>query len=244
MEFDIRIYFLLFLIYSVVGWIMEVVLGLIKSHKFVNRGFLIGPYCPIYGTGAILITLGLQKYREDWFTLFIMAILICGLLEYVTSFLMEKIFKARWWDYSDMRFNINGRICLETLLPFGVLGLIITYISNPFFLGLLSQIPDLVLTILSSVLLVIFLVDNVISFNIIANVRKATKKVSKENIRDNTEEITKKVKEILLSKSILNKRLVHAFPKLESLKGKIHEKAEEVSKRAEEISQKVKDKMK
>lgn len=237
MEFDIRIYFLLFLIYSVMGWIMEVTLGLIQSHKFVNRGFLIGPYCPIYGTGGIIITLSLQKYIDDWFILFIMAILICGLLEYITSYLMEKIFKARWWDYSDMRFNINGRICLETLLPFGILGLIIMYILNPFFINVLKQIPELVLTIVSIAFAVIFLTDNIISFNIISNVRKATKKVNKENIRDNTEEITKKVKEILLNKSKLNKRLVNAFPKLESLKSKIHEKAEE-------ISEKVKDKIK
>lgn len=232
MEFDIRIYFLLFLIYSVIGWIMEVTLSFIENHKFINRGFLIGPYCPIYGTGAIIITLLLNRYVDDWIVLFIMSILICGVLEYITSYLMEKIFKARWWDYSNMKFNINGRICLETIIPFGLLGLLIMYITNPFFFSLLQQIPNVWLTVLSIFFAIVFIIDNIISFNVIANVRIATKKISKENIKDNTEEITQKVKEILLSKSKLHKRLLNAFPKIESLKSKIKEKAKNTINKA------------
>lgn len=232
MEFDIRIYFLLFLIYSVIGWIMEVTLSFIENHKFINRGFLIGPYCPIYGTGAIIITLLLNRYVDDWIVLFIMSILICGVLEYITSYLMEKIFKARWWDYSNMKFNINGRICLETIIPFGLLGLFIMYITNPFFFSLLQQIPNVWLTVLSIFFAIVFIIDNIISFNVIANVRIATKKISKENIKDNTEEITQKVKEILLSKSKLHKRLLNAFPKIESLKSKIKEKAKNTINKA------------
>lgn len=230
MEYNIQIYFLLFLIYSVIGWMMEVTLSLIEHHKFINRGFLIGPYCPIYGTGAIFITVFLQRYINEWFTLFIMAIFICGVLEYVTSYLMEKIFKARWWDYSNMKFNINGRICLETILPFGLLGLLIMYVLNPIFFNILSAIPDAALLALTIVLLVIFITDNIISFNVISYVRSATKAVNKENIKDNTEEITKKVKEILLKKSKLHKRLLNAFPQIESLKSKIKEKAKETIK--------------
>ena len=95
--YDIRIYFLLFMIYAILGWIMEVTCKLIQYKRFINRGFLIGPYCPIYGYGALLITILLHKYTNDPIVLFIMAIVVCGTLEYLTSYFMEKIYKARWW---------------------------------------------------------------------------------------------------------------------------------------------------
>ena len=110
---------------------MEVVGKLIEKKKFINRGFLIGPYCPIYGTGAILITFLLKKYVPYPFALFVMAILVCGTLEYLTSYLMEKIYHARWWDYTNRKFNINGRVCLETLLPFGIAATLILCKLNP-----------------------------------------------------------------------------------------------------------------
>ena len=106
----IRFYFLLFISYSVIGWIMETILKTIEYKKFVNRGFLIGPYCPIYGCGALLMTFLLQGYAEDPIVLFVFNIIICSILEYSTSYIMEKIFKARWWDYSYTKYNINGRI--------------------------------------------------------------------------------------------------------------------------------------
>ena len=98
--YDIEKYVLLFFIYAFLGWIMEVIGKLIQQKKFINRGFLIGPYCPIYGHGAILITILLSRYKANPFILFFMAILICSILEYATSYFMEKIFHARWWDYS------------------------------------------------------------------------------------------------------------------------------------------------
>ena len=106
--YDVRIYFLLFMIYAVAGWIMEVTCKLIQYKRFINRGFLIGPYCPIYGYGALLITFLLGRYKYDALVLFVMAIVVCGTLEYLTSLVMEKMFKARWWDYSQRKFNING----------------------------------------------------------------------------------------------------------------------------------------
>lgn len=229
---DIRIYFLLFIIYSFIGWCMEVALKLIESRKFVNRGFLIGPYCPIYGYGAILITFLLKKYVYDPLTLFIMAILVCGILEYSTSYLMEKIFKARWWDYSKNKFNINGRVCLETIIPFGLLGLLIMYVTNPFFLAKLEKLPEEWLNVLFWGLLVIFITDNIVSTVVISYIKKALKFIGKE--LDSTEEITKKIREVLRQKSPLHKRLADAYPKLEAVKLKIKEKKEEIKQQVEE----------
>lgn len=228
--YDIRIYFLLFMIYAILGWIMEVTCKLIQYKRFINRGFLIGPYCPIYGYGALLITILLHKYTNDPIVLFIMAIVVCGTLEYLTSYFMEKIFHARWWDYSRYKFNINGRICLRTMIPFGLLGLFIMYVSNPFFFSIIEKIPGNILNIICIVLMLIFLVDNIISFKIISNVNITSKKI-KDNTEEITgeiaEEITEKVKAILEKKSALHRRLVHAFPEMkmrirEKIKNKIN----------------------
>lgn len=228
MEHSIATYFLLFMIFACSGWIMEVTLGLIQKHKFTDRGFLIGPYCPIYGCGGILITLTLTQLKEHPVVLFTMALVVCGLLEYITSYVMEKIFHARWWDYSKNKFNINGRICLETIIPFGILGLIIIYVVNPFIFGLLGKVPDNILNIIAIIIAVLFFVDNIISFKIISNVRVTTKKYDKEDIKDNTEEISAKVKEVLRNKSFLNRRLIDAFPNFTAI---LREQSEKIKKK-------------
>lgn len=235
---QIKIYFLLFIIYSIMGWIMEVLCSLFYRKKFVNRGFLIGPYCPIYGSGAILITLLLKKYFNDPITLFIMAILLCGVLEYLTSYGMEKIFHLRWWDYSKKKFNLNGRVCLDTIIPFGILGVIIMYATNPFFLDKLNGLSEQTLNIIVYSVLIIYVIDNIISLITISGIRKTTASVSEENKEDNTEEITKKVREILLGKqkAFTQKRLVNAYPKLQTIRIKVKEK---IDKTKEEIDQRI-----
>ncbi len=229
---DIRVYFLLFMIYAILGWCMEVTCKLIQYKRFINRGFLIGPYCPIYGYGAILITFLLKKYTNDPIALFFMAIIICGTLEYLTSYFMEKIFKARWWDYSQKKFNINGRVCLNTIIPFGLLGLFIMYVSNPFFISKIEMLPQMWLNILFWALLAIYIVDNIVSGIVIRYVKKTEKIVGKD--LDNTEEITKKVREVLQSKSALHRRLLNAYPSLEAVKIKIKAKKEKIKEKVEE----------
>ncbi len=235
--YDVRVYFLLFIIYSVLGWIMEVTCKLIQYKRFINRGFLIGPYCPIYGCGGILITLLLNRYISDPFVLFVMAILLCGTLEYLTSWFMEKAFKARWWDYSQRKFNLNGRVCLGTIIPFGILGLFISYISNPFLLGKIYQIPEIWLNIISGTILVIFIIDNIVSGIVVRFLKKTEVSVSKKE--DNTEEITKQVREILGQKSALHRRLMNAYPKLQAVKIKIKEKQEKIKKQAKEQTEEI-----
>lgn len=234
MEYSIATYFLYFIIISICGWIMEVTLQLIQKHKFADRGFLIGPYCPIYGCGGLLITVCLTGLEEHPVALFSMAILICGILEYATSYIMEKLFHARWWDYSENKYNINGRVCLETIIPFGILGLILIYLVNPFIFDNLSKVPENILNIIAIAVLVLFIADNLISLKVISNVRSATTKFDKENPKDNTEEISQKVKEFLKDKSILNRRLVNAFPKLTAI---LKEKSEIIRQKTNEMKE-------
>ena len=124
-------YVLMFFIYSVFGWCLENADQFLRKHKVSNRGFLIGTYCPIYGVGALLLHLLLSKYANDPIVLFILSVIVCASLEYLISYIMEVTFNARWWDYSDRRFNLNGRICLETSIPFGIFGTLSIYVFNP-----------------------------------------------------------------------------------------------------------------
>ena len=190
MIYNLEIYFMMFIIYAIAGWIMECTLGVIQKHRFVNRGFLIGPYCPIYGVGVVIVHLLLNRFANNIVVLFILATLICGTLEYLTSYFMEKIFHARWWDYTQRKFNINGRVCLETLIPFGVLCTAIISLLNPWILDKLHMIPENILNYISIVLFIIYIADSCISFNIILRFKNFSKQE-----KDNTEEITKKVRE-------------------------------------------------
>lgn len=208
--------FYIFIIYSILGWFMEVIIVSSKKRKITARGFLIGPWCPIYGFGALFITLLLKKYYNDPIALFVMSFLMGTILEYVTSYIMEKLFHARWWDYSNHKFQINGRVSLTTSLGFGLLGLILVYILNPFFLRIIQNIPSIIFCIIMIIILVIFLTDVIASYKIISNI-----KITKDtNIKDFTEQYNEKVKQILKNKSIFNRRLLNAFPHLKFINNK------------------------
>lgn len=237
---NLSTYFLLFIIYSFLGWIMEVIDCSIIEKKLVNRGFLIGPVCPIYGCGAVIITLMLSNYKDDWIIVFCMAVILCGILEYFTSWAMEKMFNTRWWDYSHNKFNINGRICLETMIPFGLLGLAIIYVLNPFFYNLLNSIPQNITNALSIILLIIFIIDITLSFKVISKVTKTVKNISIDNKKDNTSEITKKVKETI--KDMWGgKRLLEAFPTFETFKAKVKEVATDTVEKSKKVIEKSKE---
>lgn len=116
----------------------------------------------------------------------------CGILEYFTSFIMEKLFDARWWDYSSRKFNINGRICLETLLPFGIAGVITVCFTNPFFIGLYNKLPELVLHIISITLLVTVAIDCIVTCYILSGLKTAEADLSSA---DDTENISSYLQE-------------------------------------------------
>lgn len=202
-------YFLYFIIYSFIGWSMEVICKLFEQKKFINRGFLIGPICPIYGYGVLLIIILIGRETKDILAVFLKAILVCSVLEYFTSYFMEKLFKARWWDYSKRKYNINGRICLETMIPFGVLGCLVVYIIHPLIVNLVNILNPTLIIILSIILFIIYLVDNIISFNVMNKIKLEIKRQK----LDSTEIIRKKVLEWIDSNSALYKHIKNAYPK-------------------------------
>lgn len=207
-------YFMLFLLYSILGWIIELVdLSIIERKLIKNRGFLIGPYCPIYGFGALLMTLFLTKYENDPVVLFFMAIIVTSILEYYTSVILEKIFKARWWDYSNMKFNINGRVLLINSLGFGFFGLILIYCFNPFLFSMFNKINPTFFAGISIILFIIFLTDVILSITIMLKIKSNTKLFK----GDNTYILSSKVKDELKKFGVLKKRLLNAFPNINIL---------------------------
>ena len=187
------IYVAIFLIYSFIGWIVEVSAFLIQDHKFVNRGFFIGPVVPIYGTGGILITLLLTKYQSDPVTLFCMAVVVCSILEYFTSYVMEKLFKTRWWDYSNKKFNINGRVCLLNSIYWGFLSVFFIEIWNPLVETQLTKIPSDIILYIDIILVAYIVVDMILSSIKASNLSKRIKKLIQlgENLKEKLEELKK-----------------------------------------------------
>lgn len=150
--------FLWFILYSILGWIYETAYCSLKILKWDNRGMLIGPYCPIYGVGAVLDVLlcgGLGSKGAVFFACMIGS----AILEYSTSYATERLFHAVWWDYSKIPFNIRGRICLPCSLGFGVAGLIVLYGLHPYISGITNAIPLTVQEPLALFFMAVFAAD-------------------------------------------------------------------------------------
>lgn len=155
---------LFFFTFSFIGWVWEVSLHLIGDGMFINRGVLMGPWLPIYGTGGVLILVLLQKWRNRPLILAGMIMLLCGVIEFMTSLCLESLFGVRWWNYSDMAFQIQGRVCLEGLLIFAIGGLFIVYLAAPKLDAFYSRLSRRSTCLLCSVLTLIFLWDAIHSF--------------------------------------------------------------------------------
>lgn len=250
MDFQISVYtieniFLWLIIYSVIGWIYESTLCSITERRFVNRGFLNGPYCPIYGFGAILDILILGWIKNPILLFVLSAILTCT-LEYITSYLMEKLFHARWWDYSNRKFNINGRVCLIGAVVFGTLSLILIKLVHPLVLKMIGMMSDTLFHTIVIALAVIFITDNVVTIAGFCHFDKKIKKFAdefkiqteklSENIKARTENIKAKTENIKSKTNIQvpsvfsdiqenlakkfnfqEKRMLKAFPKFKSI---------------------------
>ena len=159
-HYTLRNLFLIFIFLSVSGWCWEVVHHLMVSGAFSNRGSMYGPWIPIYGFGIVLILTTLNRLRKRPLWLFLSAIILCGLLEYFSGYIMEITHDGiRWWDYSGYYLNLHGRICAEGLLVFGIGGVIFTYLVVPVFDEWLRRFPDNLLRIVTVIFLILFIFD-------------------------------------------------------------------------------------
>lgn len=151
------IYFFTF--YSFAGWCLEVLYYFKNEHKFVNRGFLYGPFCPIYGFGVLFLIIFLNNYKDNIFILFTLACFFTTVLEYITGFALEKIFKAKWWDYTDDPLNIHGRVCLLYSLLWGIGEVGIIKVLHPVVNDVIEHIPKTFGDIFISLIIIYFIID-------------------------------------------------------------------------------------
>ena len=155
---------LLFFVFSAAGWGWEVMYHLVEDHMFVNRGFLQGPWLPIYGTGGVLILIVLKKYFDRPILLFFMIMGVCGVVEYATGWMLEAVFHEKWWDYSEYVLQIQGRVCLIGLLIFGLGGLVFVYGIAPWMDRKINHMKCHTQRLLCGILFVLFAVDYFFGF--------------------------------------------------------------------------------
>lgn len=240
MEYNLTIVFLSFLIYSIIGWILEVIVCSLNNKKIVNRGFLVGPYCPIYGLGGLAIVMTLLRYKEDPVVVFVFGVLITSAIEYYTSYLLEKIFHNKWWDYSERIDSINGRICIGNMIAFGFCACVVIYILEPAIMFLFSLIPMKILNITSIALAFLFFIDVAYSVVIAYALRNRiiiAEELKAEKIKKIPVLIQKKLKEKLVNINIKRIRFFKSFP---NLKNKYGIELDEIKKWLDSIDKKKK----
>ena len=226
-------------IFSILGWIMEVTLKYIQYHRFIDRGFLIGPYCPIYGFGVVGVTIlvgGLIGWKGTILETFMAGFVICGFLEYMTSFYMEKLFHARWWDYSTKPMNLNGRIWIGNLILFGIASVVIVRFIAPHYFEFIDRIDPVILSVLAWIILIFMSADYVLS-HILMNI---VKKEIDNTAGDNTEEISLRMHELLKNRSLLQRRIYQAYPDFKAIPQDLKERYKQAKKEYKEARKELK----
>lgn len=183
-----------FIIYSFFGWVMESVLKTYLQKKPVNSGFLYGPFCPIYGFGAIFMFLFLQGFRDNIILLFVIAFFSLSLWEYIVGWLLEKIFHTKYWDYTGNKFNIKGRVCLLNSLFWGFLGVIFIRYMHPFIAEKIDIIPANILTFNVIMISIAMITDTIVSAVKVTNIKAKLDKLKEitESLKEKIEELEKK----------------------------------------------------
>lgn len=256
MQEDLILIFSNFLIYSFFGWVLESVFKSLLEKKWINSGFLMGPVCPIYGFGALIMTL-LNTFKSNVIITFIAGVIILSIWEYIVGVLLEKFFNTKYWDYSDKPFNIAGRVCLENSIYWGILAVIFIYLIEPNVNKVILSIDTNIVIYLNILIYAYMLTDIIISIVKTKNIELKIEKITeigdklKEKLEELDEVTDAKKKEIL--NSIITKlkheqerlkrrlyrhiiRLNKAFPTMKSaiINKLIKERKEEIKNKQKE----------
>lgn len=231
-------YIFIFFIFSVIGWLIEVSLKSIQFHRFINRGFLVGPYCPIYGLGALLIVMSnewLGKYDSSNAIIFLNSLLICGIVEYFVSYFLEKFYHARWWDYTNKPMNLHGRIWIGNLILFGIGGLAIVNIFNPLFLSIFYRMDLKYRKITAIIIAILMFSDYIVSYFVMKLIKVNVEKSK----ADNTEDIKQEIKLLASDKNILYERFINAYPDVKYKTDRIKNRIRKIEAETKKIRDKI-----
>lgn len=236
------------LIYGFLGWCGEVAFAAARHGKFVNRGFLNGPICPIYGFGVLIVSAVLSPIADNWFLLFVGAVVLTTLLEYLTGLVLEQIFHRKWWDYSAVRFNLGGYVCLRFSLLWGVAASVVVKFVYPLTMRAVSLLPRVLDIVLLAVLSAVFLTDLVITLVSILGLPRRLRAINEaaSTLKKLSDEIGENVAATVFRAEDEQKRLAekgaelreHLSGQKERLKSSVKSKREEARMEAQQLSEK------
>lgn len=233
---SMSIYFILlyFFVYGFLGWCTEVGFAAFKTHHFVNRGFLNGPICPIYGVGVSAVITVLTPYKSDIIVLYILSVVLVTVLEGVTGWAMDKIFHNKWWDYSDMPLNIGGYVCLLFSIVWGFACLFIIYFIQPLVHDLLAFIPTIVGIILIIILGITLIADLYVTASTIFKFNRRL--AAMEKIAAEMHEISEQIGQEIFEKTI------RAMDRQEASKEKLATATDEFKEKMQDTASGLKEK--
>lgn len=208
-----------FFLYGFLGWCSEVAFAAVRYRKFVNRGFLNGPICPIYGFGVISVVLMLYDYQSNLIGLYCLSVVVATLLEWITGVVLERLFHHRWWDYSDMPFNIQGYICLPFSLLWGIACVLVVRFLFPLTQKIIWLLPEVIQIILIGIFLLVFLADLYVTVHEIFRLNMKLEKM--QEITDELEAVSVHLGENL------SKGVIHAVDRRKMLRHKVEERYQE-----------------
>lgn len=245
-----------FITYSFLGWVMESIFRSIGEKKLINTGFLKGPFCPIYGVGAIIMLLFLKRFSDNLVILFIVSVVVLTIWEYLVGVLLEKLFHTKYWDYSNHKFNFQGRICLTNSVFWGFLGIVFVKYIHPVVENLMSKIDIKILIFVYIILGIVIIVDTISSIIKVKNIKVTLEKIEKLNIEikeklneENVQHLIEQLK-YKRNKTILRLyknvyRLKKAFPAINTKEiTEVLNKKLELKEIKEELKQKIEKKKK
>lgn len=201
-----------YFIYSFIGWCGEVCVAAIRKKKFINRGFVSSPLCPIYGAGAVAFSIFLPELKENIFFLFLGGVILASFIEFATGALMEKIFHKKWWDYSEIRFNFEGYICLRYSILWGIFAILLIYFINPLLASVVAILPGAFGRILLWILGGLLLLDTLGTTLAIRGMQKRIEQLSQ--LTEGMVQISKVLENAITRR--ITRRMEKAFPALEA----------------------------
>ena len=250
-----------FIIYSFMGWFLETVFKTIEEKKYINSGFLFGPLCPIYGIGALIMIFCLGWFKDKYILLFLVSIIVLSTWEYIVGVCLEKIFKAKYWDYSDKKFNIKGRVCLLNSIYWGILAVLFIQFIHPFINEQLNIIPNNILIYLNILIYMYFIADSIVTiiklnninirFNKLRELSEAIKQKAEElelnlenfELKNIIDELKERREELRNTLQIKTRRIRTVFPtmKSENISEFLMGRVERIKKNTEKIKKRIKD---
>lgn len=221
-----------FIIYSFFGWMLESIIRTVVEKKFINTGFLYGPFCPIYGIGAIIMLLFLENFKNDIVILFTAGFLILSIWEYLVGALLEKVFQTKYWDYTGYFCNIKGRVCLLNSLFWGFLGVIFVCYIHPFIEHYINQIPPKITISITIAVGITMLIDCIVTSIKVKNIKIKADKLKEitENLKEKLEELKEISENTTINKETVQKAIEDLKYKQTKIKRKLYRQTNRLKK--------------